>query len=250
MELLVVMVIVTVLAIAGVAYLGSRPATGVRTLLDEIEGALLDAHKQAVATGRDVTIATAGTWNGATPMALVRGDATINAAGWTAAFAAANGTWPPPQGTMTPGQYSSLSLGFRLGTTPNGGLSRDHMNAGVAVDLAAWWDVVNATPNTKLETVDPFASVAGFATQVTGTNRVTNRLFTGALAALPNTGFSISGTNKRFNQTFWIPVVAISNGNAVPGGPMGVLFVQGNGATIYKFYNPGTRGGDGKWRRI
>jgi len=35
------------------------------------------------------------------------------------------------------------------------------------------------------------------------------------------------------------------------GGPMGLLVVQGNGATVYKFYNPGILGGgDGTWRRI
>lgn len=240
MELLVVMVIVTILAVAGIAIIGSRPATGVRAVLDEIEGALLDAHKQAVATGRDVTIATTGTWDPAAPLALIRGDATIALGDWTAAFAAAQGTWPPPQGTMTAGQFSSLSLGFRLGAT-GAALSREHMNAGVAVN-PAWWTVANAAPNELIGSVAPFSSLAGFSGQLTAGNL----LFTGAT----NTAFSISGTNKRFNQTFWIPVVGISNGNAVPGGPMGVLFVQGNGATIYKFYNPGATNGDGKWRRI
>lgn len=250
MELLVVMVIVTVLAVAGVTYLGSRPATGVRTVLDEIEGALLDAHKQAVATGRDVTLASAGTWDPATPLVLVRGDATIDIANWTTALSAAQGTWPPPQGTMTDGQFSSLSLGFRLGAT-GAAVSREHMNAGVAVN-PAWWTVANAPPNQLIASVAPFNSgvhiadadtnISGFAGQLLPGNL----LFTGAA----NTSLSISGTSKRFNQTFWIPVVGVSNGNAVPGGPMGLLFVQGNGATIYKFYNPGAQNGDGKWRRI
>jgi len=31
---------------------------------------------------------------------------------------------------------------------------------------------------------------------------------------------------------------------------MGLLVVPQNGAAIFKFYNPGARDGDGKWRRI
>jgi hypothetical protein len=31
---------------------------------------------------------------------------------------------------------------------------------------------------------------------------------------------------------------------------MGLIVVLANGASIYKFYNPGVLEGDGKWRRI
>jgi prepilin-type N-terminal cleavage/methylation domain-containing protein len=256
-ELLVVLGIIAILGVAGITYLGNRPAAGVRAILDDLEGALQEAQKQAIATGRDITIATTGTWSPTNPpgptgaMALVRGDATIAAADWANVMMAAQGptpvaqgnstpsTWPPPLGGMTNAQLSSLGIGFRLGTSGTA-LTREHANAGVAVD-PAWWP--NAQGGSEaITSVPPFSSVSGFQNQLTAANL----LFTGA----QNTGFSISGTNKRFNQTFWIPVVGISNGNAVPGASMGIIFVQANGGTIYKFYNPGTKNGDGKWRRI
>jgi hypothetical protein len=34
------------------------------------------------------------------------------------------------------------------------------------------------------------------------------------------------------------------------GSPMGLIVVLANGATIYKFYNPGVLEGNGKWRKI
>jgi hypothetical protein len=60
----------------------------------------------------------------------------------------------------------------------------------------------------------------------------------------------ISGSNKRFTAGFSILVVGTSGGIALPGGAMGVLVVQNNGASVYKFYNSGVKNGDGRWRRI
>jgi prepilin-type N-terminal cleavage/methylation domain-containing protein len=253
-ELLIVLVIVGILSIAGVVYLGNRPAAGVRVILDELEGALLGAQKQAVATGRDITLATTGTWSPANPLVLVRGDSTITVPPvtdpptpiiytWTSVLGNAQGTWPPADppenNALALSQFTSLDVAFRLGTSGTA-LTREHINAGVAVDPALW--VAAQGSSTAITSAVPFNAGGAFA----GTLIDANRLFIGA----ENVAFSISGTNKRFNQTFWIPVVNISNGNAVPGGPMGVIFAQANGGTVYKFYNPGTRNGDGKWRRI
>lgn len=253
-ELIVVLGIVGILGIAGAIYIGNKPASGVRSILDELEGGLLEAQTHAVATGRDVTLATAGTWDPANPLVLVRGDASIGAAppvtipvtpagyAWSDIFAAAQGDWatlPSPANTVEQQQATNLNVAFRLGTVGTA-LAKTHVYSGVAVN-PLWWGAAQGTSE-ALTGVPPFDSVAGFQFALTNANC----LFTGAT----NTAFSISGTSKRFNQTFWIPVVSISNGNAVPNGPMGVLFVQGNGGTVYKFYNPGTSHGDGKWRRI
>lgn len=241
-ELIVVASIVVILAVAGVAYIGSRPASGVKAVLDELEGGLIEAQRQAVATGRDVSIGSAGQWAAADPLVLVRGDAQLNAAQWTAVFTAAQGTWPPPVGPPFSGaQYASLGLLFKVSN--NGlNLAREHVTAGVSVGPSlTWWTAAQGSSE-DLTTVAPFNAGGTFAGALTPGNQ----LFNGA----QNTTFSISGTNKRFNQTFWIPVVNISRGNAVPGGPMGVIFVQANSGTVYKFYNPGTLNGDGKWRRM
>lgn len=241
-EMLVVMVIVGILAVAGIVYLGNRPAAGVRQVLDELEGTLLDAQKVAISTGRDVTLGTAGNWTTANPMVLVRGDATIPPGDWTAVLAAAqSGAWPPAQGGMSVAQYTTVGLGFRLAASA-GSLSREHLHAGIDSSAGGtWWSTAQGSSD-SVTSVAPFNSLPGFSGALTGANL----LFTNA----PNTGYSISGTNKRFNRTFWIPVVSISNGNAVPGGPMGLIFVQQNGGTVYKFYNPGSNNGDGHWRRI
>lgn len=238
-ELLVVLVILSALMIAGVVYLGNRPSTGVRALLDELEGSLFEAQRLAVASGRDVTLATDGNWTAATPAVLVRGDAAILAANWANILAAAQGTWPPAKGTMSDTQLNSLGIAFRLGTSGSA-LTREHMNAGIAID-PAWWAAAQGG-NEDINAVTPFAATGGFAGQLIDGNL----LFKNAA----DTTLSLSGTSKRFNQTFWIPVVGLSNGLPVPGGPQGVIFVQGNGGSIYKFYNPGARQGDGKWRRI
>jgi hypothetical protein len=37
---------------------------------------------------------------------------------------------------------------------------------------------------------------------------------------------------------------------ALPGSPMGLIVVLANGSSVYKFYNPGAREGDGQWRRL
>jgi len=240
-ELLMVLVILSILSIAGVVYLGNRPSTGVRAILDELEGSLVEAQRLAIATGRDVTLATDGNWSAATPAVLVRGDATIPAAEWANILAAAQGTWPPPKGTMTSSQLNSLGIAFRLGTASGGGLTREHMNAGIAID-PTWWAAVQGGGNEDLNSITPFLGTGGFTGQLLDANL----LFKNA----SDTTLSLSGTSKRFNQTFWIPVVGLTNGLPVPGGPMGAIFVQGNGGSIYKFYNPGARQGDGKWRRI
>ena len=92
-----------------------------------------------------------------------------------------------------------------------------------------------------IATVEPFLHDASFQ----AANVSSNNLFRSGLNQV-----SISGSNKRFNQSFIIQVVSTSGGNALPGGAMGLIVVQNNGASVYKFYNSGVSNGDGKWRRI
>jgi hypothetical protein len=137
------------------------------------------------------------------------------------------------------------------------GVAREHLNAGIATKDSPWWSnamlAKNGKKNEDIATVEPFKTDAGFKASIGATGAVlpdlsgSNLLFQGATVI---NQVEISGANKRFNSTFVIPVVGIASGNAIPGGAMGLIVVQNNGATIYKFYNPGVRDGDGKWRRI
>ncbi len=228
-ELVLVIAIIGILSIAGISMLGNRTGGSVRGVLDEIEGSLMEAHKLAVATGQDVLIVTQGEWNTANPLIMARGVVTPAST---------------PATILADGQTATES--FRVAVA-GGALSREHAGAGISVLGSTWWDNAKGT-NEDIMTVAPFSSppvppgfMGGFSTALVDANK----LFTVATNSV-----RISGGNKRFNSTFWIPVVGLNNGNAIPGGPMGVILVQNNGATIFKFYNPGVRNGDGKWRRI
>lgn len=258
-ELLVVLVIVGILAIAGLTMLGNRTGSAVRAIMDELEGSLMDAHKFAVATGRDVTIRTRGDWTTANPLVMVRGDAaitTVAPAQWDNILNDLRDGRPDLPSTdktgFTANQISSLALSFRLNSATSS-IAREHMNAGIAVQGSPWWgNAMLATSrgiNEDIKDVEPFKSDAGFSAALTGAN-LPGLTGSNLLFQTINNNTGISGANKRFNTTFVIPVVGISSGNARPGGAMGLIVVQNNGATIYKFYNPGIWESDGKWRRI
>jgi len=223
-ELLLVLVIIGTISVVGVLKLRSRSAGSVREVMDELEGTLLAAQKSSVATGQDVLLVTQGDWSPANPMIMAYGSATLSTAT-----------------ILSNGQTTANS--FRLAVNAAGGLGREHMNAAVVTQAnAGWW----GTAETGTANI---TSVAPFNDATTG--------FQGILASQPNlfqggtavSSARISGDNKRFTTTFWIQVVGISAGAPVAGGPVGLLVVQGNGASIYKFYNPGASSG-GTWRRM
>jgi prepilin-type N-terminal cleavage/methylation domain-containing protein len=247
-ELLVVLAIVGILAIVGVSTLGNRGGNSVRVLLDELEGGIQDAQKYAVSTGKDVALVTWGPYNATvtTPtMYMARGftSATQGAAGIQAAALA-----PPATPTA---EQQSIAVVFAPSR------NREYMNAAVVVnpDVANLWTSAmqansSGKQNADITTVTPFGAVgatpadAGFQAAYAAANN----LFTGT-AAPPNM-VTISGANKRFNTSFIIQVVGATNGLAIPGGAMGLIVVLANGASVYKFYNPGVNSGDGQWRRI
>ncbi|MDR3682579.1 MAG: prepilin-type N-terminal cleavage/methylation domain-containing protein [Geothrix sp.] len=240
-ELLVVLAIVAILVIAGVSALGNRGGNGVRVVMDELEGAILDAHKYASSTGKDVAIVTWGPYsaNGTIPtMYMARGLTSI-----AANFATAIQTvvlTPPATPTAVQQTVATVFAPTR---------TREYMNAGVvdANTNANWWAIAMAAngqgrSNVDITTVAPFSTDANFQ----AANTAANNLFQSNLNSV-----TISGSNKRFNSSFIIQVVSTSSsGYAVPGGAMGLIVVLNNGATVYKFYNSGVNNGDGQWRRI
>ena len=233
-ELLVVLAIVAILGIAGVSMLGNRGGNSVRVVLDELEGAIMDAHKYAATSGRDVAIVTWGQWDPASgnPLRMARGVASQTS---TAIQTVINA--PPASPTDAEKTVAPI---FTLSNT------REYMNVGVAVNGSTWWNNAmqangSGKQNEDLATVEPFKSDTSFQ----GAAIAANNLFQGALNQV-----TISGANKRFNNSFMIQVVSTAGGFAVPAGAMGLIVIQNNGATVYRFYNPGAANGDGKWRRI
>lgn len=243
-ELLVVLAIVAILAIAGVTALGNRGGNSVRVVLDELEGALLDAQNYASATGKDVALVTWGPYSaaGTAPtMYMARGLTSIAATNDAAAVAI--------QGVVTTPPAAPTAVQQTVATVFAPSRTREYMNAGV-VDTATnvnWWAIAmqaNASgkANSDITTVAPFKTDATFQ----AANTAANNLFRTALNYI-----TVSGSNKRFNNNFIIQVVSTSNsGFAISGGAMGLIVVLNNGASVYKFYNPGVNEGDGQWRRI
>jgi prepilin-type N-terminal cleavage/methylation domain-containing protein len=226
-ELLVVLAIVGILVTVGVTMIGNRPAGAVRQTMDELEGTLMGAQKAAVATGQDIMLVSTGEWDAANPLILAYGSASLGSAA-----------------ILTNGKMTSES--FRLAVAGGGvGLRREHLHAGVVTAATAgWWTTAKSGGNADIVSVAPFNDAnSGFKDVLTANPN----LFQGGTAA--NGTVRISGTNKRFTTTFWIAVVGVSNGQPIVGGPMGLLVVQANGASVYKFYNPGIASG-GTWRRM
>ncbi len=239
-ELLVVLAIVGILAIAGVTMIGNRQSGAVRGLLDEVEGALANAHQAAVATGRDVAIVSWGTWDAATPLVMAHGDAALTDAQIQTTANNLLLSIPPAPALGANGQTVAVPFRFQANDTIK---SRAAI---VRLDSAQWANVMQTTAagttNADINGVAPFLAgpMAGILQEV-------NDLFLFS----PLNRSVVSGANKRFNTTFIIPIVGTTtSGGALPGGPMGLIVVLANGGTIYKFYNPGARDSDGQWRRL
>jgi len=242
-ELLVVLAIIGILSVVGVTMVGNRKAGSVRALLDELEGCLTNAHKAAVATGRDVAIVNWGTWANAAPLVVAHGDASITDADiQTTANGLLAGTLPAT--TMAFGQTVAVPFHYQQNVATN-------ERARIVLGSTADWDAaMTALPsgavNQAITAVTPFKAGETMSGLVTNANN----FFNGDRSSALNRTL-ISGSNKRFSSTFVIQVVGTSpNGGVPPGSPMGLIVVLANGASIYRFYNPGIRDGDGQWRRI
>jgi len=233
-ELLTVLAIVGILAAVGISMLGNRPGTSVRGLLDEVEGGLSNAHMAATALGRDVMIVSWGNWaQGGTTTVLAYGDSALLAAGiQTAATSLLAGT------PLTGGYNQTVAVPLHF--QPNDPI---HSRAKIVSANTTDWATARGTM-ADISTIVPFQSGQALAGLVTDSNN----LFANG-GGLNST--VANGASLRFNSTFVIEIVSTTSGGAViPGGAMGLIVVLANGATIYKFYNPGNLQGDGQWRRV
>ncbi len=240
LEAMLVMGIIGILSMSGVSQFQSRNAGAVRTLMDEVEGALGNAHRVATSTGRDTVLVTWGHWDASSPLVLAHGDAAIVDADIQKIV---DGT--TPTATLTSAQVSSVAAPFRY-------LAGDRVHLGARIVTVGSTEWANATAvtssgakNVDITTVQPFAATGVMNGLVADSN----------LLFLEDSSLShrvlLSGSNKRSLSTFIIPIVGTTaSGRAIPGGPMGMIVVLANGGTIFKFYNPGIRDGDGQWRRI
>ena len=239
-EALVVLAILGILTLVGIGQLGNRQGMAVRSLLDELEGSLGNARQTAIATGRDVAIYSWGTWSAGTPLVIAYGDASLPAADLqSTANGLLVGTQPP----------ASLAFGQTV-AVPFHYLTQDltPARARIVLNGSADWDtamqaVAGGGSNQDLTGVDPFKDSDAMAGLVVDDNNH----FQTSLALMG----VVSGSSQRFTSSFIIPIVGTSaNSGPMNGSPMGLVVVLNGGSSIYKFYNPGVREGNGRWRRI
>jgi type II secretory pathway pseudopilin PulG len=249
MELLAALAIVSILTVGGAMALRGRQSLAARALLDELEGAFANAHQAAVAGSRDVAVACWGSWGKDAPMRIAHGDAGILArASGQANFvkiaeAVLEGNPPTPSRpaiaeTDVPlADQQTVAVPFRY--SPRDSAQR---KAGIVPDRSDAWERAMGGSQDVL-TVPPFTG------EFAGALDAGNNFCKGS--PIDVSCVAISGYTKRFTKTVFVKVVTIdSDGGAVAGGPMGLLVLLENGATVFKFYNPGSKNGDGKWRRI
>ncbi len=251
-EILVVLSILGILAVVGVSVIGNRKGAAVRSLMDEMEGALTNARATASATGRDITIETWGTWTpGANALVMAYGDNSLlpntqhadDQLNATATKLLAGQVADPKIA------YSqTVAVPFRF--LPNDGTQSRACIVVAGTNDGDWGSAMKATSsgatNADITKVDPFVSGKVPPDLMDGCVVPGNNLF-----ATAKNFVVISGSTYRFNTTFIIQIVGTSpSSGAIPGSPMGIIVGLNNGSSVYKFYNPGVLEGDGKWRRI
>jgi len=256
-ELLVIISIVGILTISGALMMGNRQSGAVRSLLDELEGVISNARQASVATSRDTALVCWGAWDKDNPFYLAFGDANIlqgnsGPSNFIAIVKQITGDpendiqpAPPPVSSVTTDLLDQLTVNIGIQYSPKDAI---HRKAGIVVygsDNSGNWE--NAIGDSvPIESVTPFASGAEFSSVLVDTNNFCKVQTDGEVSSV-----IINGYTKRFNKTVFIKIVTInSNGSAVAGGPMGLIALPANSASVFKFYNPGTQNGDGQWRRI
>jgi prepilin-type N-terminal cleavage/methylation domain-containing protein len=237
-ELLVVVAIMGILAVVGVNMIGNRRAAAVRSLMDEVEGALNNARQAAAATGKDQAVISYGNWTQANPLVLAYGNGTLGTG------AIETDATNQLAGVVTAG--SSVVVAFHY--LPNDTIhSRARMVLSGSTDWAtAMTATASGAVNTDITGLDPFLAGDPMNT-LAGAVAAGTPTLTGA----PITCATISGSSQRFMNSMIIEIVGTSPDNGpIPGGPMGLLVVLANGSTVYKFYNPGVLEGNGQWRKL
>lgn len=195
-EMLVVLAIVGILALVGVNTIGDRRAAAVKGVMNEIEGVLLSAERNAVATGSNITLEASGQW----------ADGTLKIDGRRT---------DPTDATKRLGSTAEV---FSSQVKSN---SRDHWSAGV--DTGGGYASARGTAP-LLDSIPP-------GNQEPLKSALGNNLCVGTKQTAV-----VDGLTKRFTTGFCIVVTALRNGQTVANGAVGVLVVPANTATILKFY--------------
>lgn|GEM_PF-860560 len=258
MELLVILAIIGILSVGSAFLINSNQSGAVRSLMDELEGIVSNAHQAAVATGKDIALVSWGEWNPNNPtdnpMRIAFGDALLcEGTGSDTNFITIGesilaGTIPSEDSPVLTNTdefpvtaQQSVSVPFMY--SPKSDSVQKRARIVVATDNA--WEMATSDKNEDIATIIPFTTEPAWTSALqdgnnfcTGSGEIVSSVY-------------ISGSTKRFARTVYIKIIGTdSAGRVIPNGPMGLLVMQGNGASVYKFYNAGANNGEGKWRRL
>jgi len=197
-ELLLVLVIVGILALAGVMTIGNKRGSSVKSVMNQIEGVLAQGQQNAMRGGKDVPLLASGTT--CATMLLETGALNVGVS-YPATAADAVGI------SRSQGELEQFRGSFDryAGILPAGADANKILNDLKSIPTCA---------------VDPLLSAFDLC------------LFSGTDPVLVR----ITGDTKRFGKGFVIPVVPYVNGTPVITEDVGVIVVPPLSLTSYKFY--------------
>lgn len=221
-ELLLVLIIVAILAVAGVVMIRPRRSDSVRSIMAELEGVIVNTQNSASISTRDIYLTTQGDW--------IAGTLYMDGRPLLPTVAS-----PPGTGDLTNAANrvgSPAEVFHSLYTAKNS----DHLNAGV--DTTGTWYTVALGSAPDLATLPPFSASTSLLTALHNPLFIANNAVNDVV---------FNGISRQFNTGFAIVVVGLAGGSAVPNGPIGVLVVPAQSGEVFKYFKPN---GSTQWGRM
>ena len=253
-ELLVIIAIVAILVVVGMAMTGNRQSGAVRSMLDELEGAISAAHQSAVATGRDIALVSWGEWSKDKPLRIAYGDALTKTDD-------APSTLKPTDfpaivekiiaGTQdaSKSEEQTVTLAFHVSYSGGSHYPTDAIQKRARIIVSGQENDWNTAMGDPPDNTQDITGVPPFDDAMKGDLKEANNFCVREISDINQV--TIYGSTKRFDKTVFIKIITTTASGAVmKKAPMGLLVLRENSASVYKFYNPGKENGDGKWRRI
>jgi prepilin-type N-terminal cleavage/methylation domain-containing protein len=212
-ELLVVVIIIGILAMASGVWYGASQPSAVKGTVTTLYGILSEARTTARATGRTVTLTSSGTSSTLTLTFPAQGDVTPVPAGQALT------TWMLAGSGTNANKYSAVDVDGTYETQT--GANPDALAGNVASIKAL------------------FSNGAASLTKTAA-----NRLFNGAT----NTTLSFDSTG-RASKDFYVFVAGMRNGTSYNSAPVGLILVSRTNG-VHAFYKPNAASAATAWQRL
>lgn len=214
LEMLLVVVIIGILAVAGGTMSGAAQPAAVKGTLNSLYGILVEARTVARTTGRMVTLTTSGHQGTLQLTFPSQGDVTPVPDGQALT------TWLRSAGGTSASQYSGI-------------------------DTNGSWPVYTQAAPVPDPLLGNEPAIAALFTSGTPPG-VTGKLFTGADTDASTFSFDATG---RANRDFYVYVGGMRNGASYPSAPVGLVLVT-RASGVHAFYKPNAGDANVPWQRL